>query len=290
MSFVFPRLFDSKLWQGRQNFVLSVQKIILKKQRSSKKFSKFSLVIGRWSTFSGLLGMIFQQVCQSSISDVLRNSLRRLTSEEVFNVFGIIRFWTKNFRTSSKVFRQSGQNCILHIRRDSWRKNAFFEKKRIFRYFWTFTEFFIDLRQKLFPWGCESFTLRIQRNNLWMKFFLTLIGHWANRIRPSEKQLTQVSQNCFLRVQSNIFGEHCFFEKKFFLSNLGICGKVSGLWQKVLSSVFQTALCVSTTTFSDFLASFRFSGTFDFWIIFYSISSRTFSMLLSIVLWNILMW
>ena len=56
--------------------------------------------------------------------------------------------------------------------------------------------------------------------------------------------------------------------KKFFLSNLGICRKVSGLWQKVLSSVFQTALCVSTTTFSDFLASFRFSGTFDFWIIF----------------------
>ena len=200
-----------------------------------------------------------------------------------FSMFSaLFDFERKTFGPQAKFFVNLVKTVFFISGGTVGRKTHFLKKKkRIFRYFWTFTEFFIDLRQNLFPWGCESSTLRIQRNNLWMKFFLTLIGHWANRIRPSEKQLTQVSQNCFLRVQSNIFGEHCFFEKKFFLSNLGICGKVSGLWQKVLSSVFQTALCVSTTTFSDFLASFRFSGTFDFWIIFYSISSRTLSMLLS---------
>ena len=47
-------------------------------------------------------------------------------------------------------------------------------KKKIFRHFWILTEIFIDLRQELFPWGCESFTLRVQRNKLWMKFFLPL--------------------------------------------------------------------------------------------------------------------
>ena len=47
-------------------------------------------------------------------------------------------------------------------------------QKKIFRHFWILTEIFIDLRQELFPWGCESFTLRVQRNKLWMKFFLPL--------------------------------------------------------------------------------------------------------------------
>ena len=229
LSFIFPRLFDSKIWQGRQNFVLSVQRIILKKQRSFKKFSKFSLVIGRWSTFSGLLGMIFQQFCQSSISDVLRNSLRRLTSEEVFNVFGIIRYWTKNFRTSSKVFRQSGQNCILHIRRNSSRKNAFFEKKNVF--FVTFgflLKFLLTYGKSCFREVAKA-SLYVSRgiNYEWSFFYPDrTLSKQNSAFRETVE--TGFSKLLFTCPEQH-FRKTLLLWKKIFLSNLGISAKVSGL-------------------------------------------------------------
>ena len=92
-----------------------------------------------------------------------------------FSMFSaLFGFERKTFGPQAKFFVNLVKTVFFISGGTVGGKTHFLKKKRIFRYFWTFTEFFIDLRQKLFPWGCKSFTLRVQRNKLWMKFFLPL--------------------------------------------------------------------------------------------------------------------